>query len=147
MIRRPPRSTLFPYTTLFRSPPGRGARPSPQERVRPRVGAAAPVHQGAEVHVARAPRELDPQRPASAQDAAGRQQAAEHRLPAQGIVRPTLGLRPGGLGPPVLRALAGGPQVAAPAALRENPPADLSALGRDRGLFPPGEQGAPLLRR
>src|SRR5256885_7567449 len=22
MIRRPPRSTLFPYTTLFRSPPG-----------------------------------------------------------------------------------------------------------------------------
>src|SRR5438034_1360232 len=25
MIRRPPRSTLFPYTTLFRSPPDRGA--------------------------------------------------------------------------------------------------------------------------
>src|SRR5688572_31467706 len=24
MIRRPPRSTLFPYTTLFRSPPLRG---------------------------------------------------------------------------------------------------------------------------
>src|SRR5258706_7828885 len=24
MIRRPPRSTLFPYTTLFRSPPWRG---------------------------------------------------------------------------------------------------------------------------
>src|SRR5258708_30492530 len=29
MIRRPPRSTLFPYTTLFRSPPEiRSARPS-----------------------------------------------------------------------------------------------------------------------
>src|SRR5205823_11466445 len=28
MIRRPPRSTLFPYTTLFRSRPGvRGAHP------------------------------------------------------------------------------------------------------------------------
>src|ERR1039458_5075678 len=28
MIRRPPRSTLFPYTTLFRSaPPGRPSRP------------------------------------------------------------------------------------------------------------------------
>src|SRR3712207_6847857 len=29
MIRRPPRSTLFPYTTLFRSPaaPGRPIRP------------------------------------------------------------------------------------------------------------------------
>src|SRR2546426_5796627 len=26
MIRRPPRSTLFPYTTLFRSPPRRGRR-------------------------------------------------------------------------------------------------------------------------
>src|SRR3989442_7206373 len=25
MIRRPPRSTLFPYTTLFRSAPGRAA--------------------------------------------------------------------------------------------------------------------------
>src|SRR6266540_5068838 len=61
MIRRPPRSTLFPYTTLFRSPdaarpaaflrhaPGRG-------RLRPNVRAAAgrtqlllnhgPVHVG-----------------------------------------------------------------------------------------------------
>src|SRR6266704_4940217 len=26
MIRRPPRSTLFPYTTLFRSSPHRGCR-------------------------------------------------------------------------------------------------------------------------
>src|SRR3712207_8654282 len=26
MIRRPPRSTLFPYTTLFRSPGDRGGR-------------------------------------------------------------------------------------------------------------------------
>src|ERR1039457_6685752 len=26
MIRRPPRSTLFPYTTLFRSNPGRNSR-------------------------------------------------------------------------------------------------------------------------
>src|SRR6267378_7469789 len=26
MIRRPPRSTLFPYTTLFRSRPGRGGQ-------------------------------------------------------------------------------------------------------------------------
>src|SRR3712207_9475050 len=27
MIRRPPRSTLFPYTTLFRSPTPRGSTP------------------------------------------------------------------------------------------------------------------------
>src|SRR3712207_7600996 len=31
MIRRPPRSTLFPYTTLFRS----RARPTPPRRTRP----------------------------------------------------------------------------------------------------------------
>src|SRR5687768_18042479 len=30
MIRRPPRSTLFPYTTLFRSPPSRGVPRSGQ---------------------------------------------------------------------------------------------------------------------
>src|SRR5260370_25300016 len=29
MIRRPPRSTLFPYTTLFRSQPGGRPRPLP----------------------------------------------------------------------------------------------------------------------
>src|SRR3712207_8569099 len=58
MIRRPPRSTLFPYTTLFRSGDGPAvpARPRPQEealsparswcrvgtahRVRPVVGGA-----------------------------------------------------------------------------------------------------------
>src|SRR6267378_6319196 len=34
MIRRPPRSTLFPYTTLFRSPPPSGRR-GPSGRRRP----------------------------------------------------------------------------------------------------------------
>src|SRR3712207_7335481 len=33
MIRRPPRSTLFPYTTLFRSPEG-PARKVPEPRVK-----------------------------------------------------------------------------------------------------------------
>src|SRR4029077_8357694 len=50
MIRRPPRSTLFPYTTLFRSagpaglrrlPARRDPRPRPQRR-RPRRGADRP---------------------------------------------------------------------------------------------------------
>src|SRR6266853_3551070 len=40
MIRRPPRSTLFPYTTLFRSCPPRpraaGARARPARCARPR---------------------------------------------------------------------------------------------------------------
>src|SRR2546422_6134595 len=35
MIRRPPRSTLFPYTTLFRSPDARlGAGPRPRSVAR-----------------------------------------------------------------------------------------------------------------
>src|SRR3712207_7698867 len=46
MIRRPPRSTLFPYTTLFRSRPDpslhahdrrRGARARPPHQPRPRA--------------------------------------------------------------------------------------------------------------
>src|SRR5438093_6662006 len=32
MIRRPPRSTLFPYTTLFRSPADAGARAGHEHR-------------------------------------------------------------------------------------------------------------------
>src|SRR2546422_6352983 len=42
MIRRPPRSTLFPYTTLFRSPvavrPGGGRTVPAPERARERQG-------------------------------------------------------------------------------------------------------------
>src|SRR2546430_7217343 len=34
MIRRPPRSTLFPYTTLFRSRPPRGAPARPRGAAR-----------------------------------------------------------------------------------------------------------------
>src|SRR3712207_8261265 len=40
MIRRPPRSTLFPYTTLFRSPPGLSpitVSPRALERLRART--------------------------------------------------------------------------------------------------------------
>src|SRR2546422_2235259 len=32
MIRRPPRSTLFPYTTLFRSCSGRGSQAAPESQ-------------------------------------------------------------------------------------------------------------------
>src|SRR5690349_24218629 len=42
MIRRPPRSTLFPYTTLFRSESLRGtAREAARRRSRPGVRAGA----------------------------------------------------------------------------------------------------------
>src|SRR5260370_9015479 len=39
MIRRPPRSTLFPYTTLFRSDPARIRRGRRDGRLLPRCGA------------------------------------------------------------------------------------------------------------
>src|SRR2546422_1384496 len=50
MIRRPPRSTLFPYTTLFRSPSARAVVHAPGRRTAPgrglrgggRAGHAAP---------------------------------------------------------------------------------------------------------
>src|SRR3712207_8488961 len=46
MIRRPPRSTLFPYTTLFRSPLGmRETGFNPGERLRSRV-ASTTQHAG-----------------------------------------------------------------------------------------------------
>src|SRR2546427_8379729 len=38
MIRRPPRSTLFPYTTLFRSPLGRALPPLGRQPDAPRRG-------------------------------------------------------------------------------------------------------------
>src|SRR2546422_11246881 len=38
MIRRPPRSTLFPYTTLFRSDSGPRVPPSPSSRCLPSTG-------------------------------------------------------------------------------------------------------------
>src|SRR3712207_8108969 len=38
MIRRPPRSTLFPYTTLFRSARGGDERPAGGRRVHGRAG-------------------------------------------------------------------------------------------------------------
>src|SRR3712207_8569460 len=61
MIRRPPRSTLFPYTTLFRSP---GAQPGGRGRPGHRAPAAGGVRgeRGRGPHLAARARE--PGRPA-----------------------------------------------------------------------------------
>src|SRR3712207_7463836 len=45
MIRRPPRSTLFPYTTLFRSPHPAGGEWTPSLLLLSRDG--GPAHRGA----------------------------------------------------------------------------------------------------
>src|SRR5690242_21228622 len=54
MLRRPPGSTLFPYTTLFRSAEGTAAAPRRRGRAR-RFAAGVrgrhdPAHGGADVH-------------------------------------------------------------------------------------------------
>src|SRR5688572_31240411 len=49
MIRRPPRSTLFPYTTLFRSgvlDPPESRRPGPHRRIILPFAPAPPLHCG-----------------------------------------------------------------------------------------------------
>src|SRR3712207_7034100 len=45
MIRRPPRSTLFPYTTLFRSPPDQHARPGDDRAREPLLPRAVLRHE------------------------------------------------------------------------------------------------------
>src|SRR2546422_2629672 len=58
MIRRPPRSTLFPYTTLFRSGRIQGGRPVQQAHS---LGGIEPVHgidPGSECAVGRVARRL-----------------------------------------------------------------------------------------
>src|SRR2546422_1427925 len=63
MIRRPPRSTLFPYTTLFRSPPDPtytdvnvhqsalpGEAPVARHSIPPSPGSRAPEPQRSEEH-------------------------------------------------------------------------------------------------
>src|SRR2546430_12554163 len=58
MIRRPPRSTLFPYTTLFRSRPPEAREMRPATQRFPDVASQAAqvrptTHRGAEAHVGR----------------------------------------------------------------------------------------------
>src|SRR3712207_8327932 len=46
MIRRPPRSTLFPYTTLFRSHTAVALRPARSQAARPRKGTVSEKGEG-----------------------------------------------------------------------------------------------------
>src|SRR3712207_7634401 len=57
MIRRPPRSTLFPYTTLFRSPSAQAPHPQGEEEGLPVLQGQGDLHRlqghdpAAEVHL------------------------------------------------------------------------------------------------
>src|SRR5258707_7405231 len=50
MIRRPPRSTLFPYTTLFRSPGATVQQRAKRSTFRPRKSCRSPSHGRSEEH-------------------------------------------------------------------------------------------------
>src|SRR3712207_7126011 len=73
MIRRPPRSTLFPYTTLFRSAPAREPHGAAH-------GAPARGRRGAPLATARAAGRAGPARRAAAARlrGAGRPRSEEH---------------------------------------------------------------------
>jgi hypothetical protein len=75
------------------------------------------------------------------------QQAPQHRLHAQGVVWPALGLQQRDLGTEVLRELACAAEMATSEALREVRRHDRAALGRYRCLLQTGKQSRPWLRR
>src|SRR3712207_7253928 len=81
MIRRPPRSTLFPYTTLFRSLPGVVGDGEP-ELLADAVARAVPQRQRAEPHGLREQRAPGLDHVAHEPDAgAERRDAARRRRP------------------------------------------------------------------
>src|SRR2546429_9785306 len=88
MIRRPPRSTLFPYTTLFRSPSHARHRARLPRRLHRNLGASA--FQRLRVRVAHVPGDT-PEPPAAAvgaeTDRAGGGGAARLRGGARGHLR------------------------------------------------------------
>src|ERR1035438_4518275 len=73
---------------------------------------AAHLHQGSEIHLAGPSTEPHRQRPQEPEAAAGSQQAPQHRVSAEGILRPAVGLQQRGVGQKVLRELAGTAQMA-----------------------------------
>src|SRR5258707_15260418 len=81
MIRRPPRSTLFPYTTLFRSGLGAPARGARRGLARARVGAPA------------------------GEDRQGHRRGGVHRERARGAVAPAARGQGRGPAPPPLQRL------------------------------------------
>src|SRR5271163_1243980 len=86
-------------------------------------------------------------RQALARTAAGRQQAPQHRLRPEGVLRPTVDLPARELGPPFLRQLAREPEMATSQTLRALCRNDRSALGRNRRLLQTREQSLTRFRR
>src|SRR5688572_33297260 len=76
MTRRPPRSTLFPYTTLFRSGSHARGGPAQARRALPRTHACAPQNEPAALH-----RQDAEQLPARGDDPAGLAECEDHRRP------------------------------------------------------------------
>src|SRR6266540_7270777 len=137
MIRRPPRSTLFPYTTLFRSPPAAPRRPpagSPRRW---------PTRDPARTRAPAPPTGTSNRRPVArraqpdACSSSSRRRAAPQRSPpplrsATGRARPPAPARRSAATAPRGRR-AGGSQVGDPdAGVRFVPPVDGDQVGGER---------------
>src|SRR5256885_7100408 len=81
MIRRPPRSTLFPYTTLFRSANGVGGRLG----VRPRGESVADAAEG--LRGDRADRAVDPHHPGDCLGGRSEEHTSELQSPCNLVCR------------------------------------------------------------
>src|SRR5690349_23274730 len=66
MLRRPPRSTLFPYTTLFRSPPPRKELLATREVIREAISALTArgraVEPAVKIHIGRGAERMEADR-------------------------------------------------------------------------------------
>lgn len=80
---------------------------------------AAYFHQGSEIYLAGPSAESHRQRPQEPEAAARGQQASQHRVPAEGILQPAVGLQQRGLGQEVLRELARAVEMSASETLRD----------------------------
>src|SRR2546425_2414021 len=141
MIRRPPRSTLFPYTTLFRSPRAGGRRPRARDPTLPVAGAPRALspdrrHRVPDGHAARAARRPRAQR---------RRRYAGVPAPHPALALAGPALRSAGRPPPVASRLRlGRPQPHAhqlcrrPALLDARGSTYCSSAGFARAIFPGG---------
>src|SRR5947207_12676961 len=102
MIRRPPRSTLFPYTTLFRSSPGERVAAGRTTCSAPKPNFASNERASGTSKIGRAPSELQ-----SHSDLVCRLLLEKKKLPGHDRRRPKRALPPPVPPPPVLACEAG----------------------------------------
>src|SRR5581483_2455665 len=126
--------------------PGRSHGQGSQARIRTLVGQRPAVHQGAAVHAVVALGQPHGRRAHGSETAVQGQHAAEQGLPAQGVLRATVGLPEPAVGLAFLRPVAERSAVATAGTVRALCPVGGRPLGRHRLLLPRREQSAAGFR-